>query len=162
QDPRRAISALVVERGTPGLEVLRHEEKMGHRAASTVALAFNGCRVPRANMIGNPGDGLRILLGSLNLSRPGIAAQALGIATAAFKDMVSYMNERRPSGRRVIDFQGNQFTLADLASDFALVEAWLDYVAGLVDGGVEDFAVEASMLKLRASDLAMRVSTEAV
>jgi alkylation response protein AidB-like acyl-CoA dehydrogenase len=161
-DPRAAISALIVEKGTPGFEVLRHEEKMGHRASSTVALAFNGCRVPRGSLLGNPGDGLKILLAALNLSRPGIAAHALGIATAAFKDMVAYANDRRQSGRRIIEFQANQFTIADLAAELALTESWLDHVAALVDAGAEDFAVEASMLKLRATDLAMRMSTEAV
>jgi alkylation response protein AidB-like acyl-CoA dehydrogenase len=161
-DPKGAISAVVIEKGIPGLEVLRHEDKMGHRASSTVALAFNGCRVPRANLIGNPGDGLRILLSGLNKSRGSAAAHALGIATAAFKDMVGYMNERRQSGRRVIEYQANQFTLADLASELAMTDAWLDHVASLVDGEAEDFSIEASIAKLRASDLAMRMSTEAV
>lgn len=161
-DPRRAISVLVFEKGTAGFEVIRLEDKMGHRASSTAALAFNGCRVPRANLIGQPGDGLKILLASLNKSRPSIAAHALGIAGAAFKDMVAYMNQRRQSGQRVIDFQGNQFTLADLATELAITECWLDYVAGLIDGGAADFGLEASMAKVRASDLAMRMTTEAV
>src|SRR3712207_1668882 len=80
EDPKRAISALILEQGTPGFEVVRTEEKMGHRASSTAAIAFNGCRVPRAHLLGEPGDGLRILLASLNKSRPSIAAHALGIA----------------------------------------------------------------------------------
>ena len=162
EDPRRAISVLVLEKTTPGLRVVRTEEKMGHRASSTAALAFEGCRVPRANLLGAPGQGLSILLASLNKSRPSIAAHALGIAQAALEDMTAYMNERRQSGRRIIEFQGNQFALADLAAEFALVEAWLDHVAGLVEEGETDFGLEASMLKLRASDLAMRMTTEAV
>ncbi len=162
EEPKAAISALVLEGGTPGLEVVRLEKKMGHRASSTAALAFNTCRVPRANLLGKPGDGLRILLASLNKSRPSVAAHALGIARAAFADMTAYMNERQQSGRKVIDFQGNQFMLADLAGDLALSECWLDYVAGLVDGGESDFGMEASLLKLRASDLAMRMSEAAV
>jgi len=161
-DQRKAISVLVFEKGTPGFEVVRLEDKMGHRGSSTAALAFNGCRVPRANLIGEPGQGLKILLASLNKSRPSVAAHALGIATAAFKDMVGYMNERRQSGRRIIDFQGNQFTLADLATDLAMADNWLDYVGGLVDDGATDFGLEASMAKMRASDLAMRMTTEAV
>jgi len=161
-DQRKAISVLVFEKGTPGFEVVRLEDKMGHRGSSTAALAFNGCRVPRANLIGEPGQGLKILLASLNKSRPSVAAHALGIATAAFKDMVGYMNERRQSGRRIIDFQGNQFMLADLATDLAMAESWLDYVGGLVDDGATDFGLEASMAKMRASDLAMRMTTEAV
>lgn len=161
-DPRRAISVLVFEKGTPGFEVLRLEEKMGHRGSSTAALSFNGCRVPRTNLLGGPGDGLRILLGSLNRSRPSIAAHALGIADAAFKDMVEYMNTRRQSGQRIIDFQGNQFLLADLATDLALVTNWLDQLARDIDDGAEDFGLAASLAKMRASDAAMRITTEAV
>jgi alkylation response protein AidB-like acyl-CoA dehydrogenase len=161
-EARNAISVLIFEKGTPGFEVMRLEEKMGHHASSTASIAFNGCRVPRANLIGEPGDGLRILLASLNHSRPSIAAHALGIARAAFKDAVRYANERKQSGRHVVDFQANQFLLADLASDLAMTESWLDYVAGLVDGGATDFCLEASIAKLKASDLAMRLTTEAV
>ncbi|MFL1461778.1 acyl-CoA dehydrogenase family protein [Roseococcus sp. DSY-14] len=162
EDPKAAISVLVMEKGAPGFSVVRLEDKMGHRAASTAAIAFDGMRVPRANLLGQPGEGLRILLASLNKSRPSVAAHALGIARAAFTDMVAYMNERKQSGRRVIDFQGNQFTLADLATELAMAEAWLDHVAAMVDAGERDFGVEASMLKLRATDLAMRMTTEAV
>jgi acyl-CoA dehydrogenase len=161
-DGRGAISALYLEKGTPGLSVLRREDKMGHRAASTAALAFDDCRVPRANLLGQPGDGLKLLLAALNKSRPSVAAHALGIARAAFDDAVAYINERRQSGRRIVEFQGIQFLLADLATDLAMCEAWLWHVARLVDRGEDDIAVEASMLKLRASDLAMRIATEAV
>lgn len=159
---KEAISALVLERGTPGLKIVRVEDKMGLRASSTVALAFENCCVPRANLLGRPGEGLRILLASLNRSRPSVAAHALGIARAAFDDAVAYINERRQSGRRIIEFQGIQFLLADLAAELAQCEAWLWHVARLVDGGETDFGVEASILKLRASDLAMRMATEAV
>jgi acyl-CoA dehydrogenase len=159
---KQAITALVLEKGTPGLRVVREEDKMGLRASSTAALAFDGCRVPASNLLGKPGDGLKILLASLNRSRPSIAAHALGIARAAFKDAVAYINERRQSGRRVIEFQGIQFMLADMATELAMCEAWLWHVARLVDAGAADFGIEASMLKLRASDLAMRIATDAV
>ena len=161
-DPRRAISTLILEKGTPGFSIVRTEEKMGMRASATAALSFDGCRVPRANLLGTPGDGLRILLASLNRSRPSVAAHALGIATAAFKDMIAYTNVRRQSGRKIVEFQGNQFMIADLATELAFCETWLDYVAGLVDSGASDFGLEASMAKLRASDLAMRLTTDAV
>jgi len=162
EDTRAAISALVVEKGTAGVSVVSRERKMGHRASSTVGLAFEACRVSRANLLGAPGEGLPILLASLNTSRPSVAAHALGICRAAFADMITYANQREQSGRRILDFQGNQFTVADLASELLLVEKWLDYVAELVDTGVADFALEASIAKLRASDLAMRMTTEAV
>jgi alkylation response protein AidB-like acyl-CoA dehydrogenase len=161
-NPKSAISALVLEKGTPGLSVLRVEDKMGTRGSSTAAIQFDSCRVPRANLIGAPGDGLAILLASLNRSRPSVAAHALGIARAAFDDSVAYINERRQSGRTIIEFQGIQFMLADLASELALVENWLWSVGRMIDGGASDFGIEASILKMRASDLAMRITTDAV
>ncbi|MBS7703720.1 acyl-CoA dehydrogenase family protein [Chelatococcus asaccharovorans] len=161
-DPKRAISVLVLKKGTPGFSVNAIEKKMGHRASSTAALSFSGVRVPRANLVGAPGDGLKILLASLNRSRPSIAAHAIGIARAAFADTVEYINLRRQSGHRIVEFQGIQFLLADLASELALTEAWLDHVCAQIDDGERDFGVEASIAKMRASDLAMRMTTEAV
>lgn len=161
-DSKASISALIVEKNTPGLSVVRKEDKMGHRASSTAALAFDGCKVPRKNLLGAPGAGLNILLASLNKSRPSVAAHALGIARAAFEDAVAYINEREQSGRMILEFQGIQFLIADLAAELAQCEAWLWYVARLVDQGESDFGVEASMLKMRASDLAMRIATDAV
>ena len=161
-DGRGAITALYIEKDTPGFSILRKEDKLGHRASSTAALAFDNCRVPRANVLGEPGQGLKLLLAALNKSRPSVAAHALGIARAAFGDAVAYINQRRQSGRRIVEFQGIQFMLADLATDLAMCEAWLWHVAGLVDAGVADIGPEASMLKMRASDLAMRIATEAV
>lgn len=102
------------------------------------------------------------MFASLNKSRPSIAAHARGIARAAFKDMIAYMNEREQSGRKIIDFQGNQFLVADLASDLAMLEIWIDHVAALIESGASEFGQEASIAKMRASDLAMRMSTEAV
>src|SRR5437773_5503104 len=159
---RAAISALYVEKGTPGLAVLRKEDKMGHRAASTAAIAFDDCRVPRGNLLGAPGGGLALLLAALNKSSPSVAAHALGIARAAFEDAVAYINERKQSGRRILEFQGIQFMVADLAAELALVESFLWQVGGWVDAGATDFGIEASLLKMRASDLAMRAATDAV
>lgn len=162
EQPRQAISALIVEKGAPGMSVVRLEDKMGTRASSTATLAFDNCRVARANLLGAPGDGLSILFASLNRSRPSIAAHALGIARAAFEDAVAYINERRQSGRRILEFQGIQFMLADLASELALCESFLWRLAATIDAGAQNFGIEASLLKLRATDLAMRMTTEAV
>lgn len=159
---KESISVLVLEKGTPGLSVVRLEDKMGTRASSTATLAFDNCRVPRANLLGNPGDGLKILFASLNKSRPSVAAHALGIARAAFEDAVAYINERKQSGKRILEFQGIQFMVADMASELALVESYLWQIGRLVDSGVTDFGIEASLLKMRASDLAMRAATDAV
>ena len=161
-DSKGSISVLIMEKGTPGLTVVREEDKMGLRASSTATLAFDNCRVPRANLLGNPGDGLKILLASLNKSRPSVAAHALGIARGAFEDAVNYINERQQSGRKIVEFQGIQFMLADMATDLAQCEAWLWHVARMVDGGAKDFGVESSMLKMRASDVAMRITTDAL
>ncbi|MBT5264486.1 MAG: acyl-CoA dehydrogenase [Rhodospirillaceae bacterium] len=161
-DDKGSITALIIEKGTPGLGYGKRESKMGHRAAPTTGLSFDGCRVPRRNLLGAPGEGIAILLASLNRSRPSVAAHALGIARGAFEDAVAYINERKQSGRKIVEFQGIQFMLADMATDLAMCEAWLWHVARLVDGGAEDFGVEASMLKMRASDLAMSIATDAV
>lgn len=159
---KACLSALIVERGQPGFSVVSKERKMGHNGSSTCALAFDSVRVPRSNLIGVPGDGLNILLASLNRSRPSIAAHALGIARAAMHDMVDYGNQRIQSGRPILGFQGNQFTLADLAAELVLVEHWIDFVGDLVDAGETDIALEASVAKLRASDLAMKMAGECV
>ena len=161
-DSKASISVLVMEKETPGLKVVREEDKMGLRASSTATLAFDNCRVPRANLLRNPGDGLKILLASLNKSRPSVAAHALGIARGAFEDAVNYINERKQSGRKIVEFQGIQFMLADMATDLAQCEAFMWEVARRVDGGATDFGVESSMLKMRASDIAMRITTDAV
>jgi acyl-CoA dehydrogenase len=159
---KAAISVLVLEKDTPGLRTIRTEDKLGIRGSSTAAIAFDNCIVPRNNLLCAPGDGLRILFSALNKSRPSVAAHALGIARAAFKDAVEYINVRNQSKRRILEFQGIQFMIADLAAELALVESWLWTVAQRVDGGDNDVGIEASILKMRASDLAMRMTTDAV
>ncbi len=158
EDGRAAITALVVEKEAAGIGVLRLEDKLGLRASSTAALAFEGVRAPCENLLLGPGEGLKVLFGALNKSRPSVAAHALGIARAAFDDATAYIGSRRQSGRRIADFQGIQFMLADLATDLAQAELWLGYVAGLVDEGLDDIGIEASMAKLTASDLAMKAA----
>lgn len=159
---RDAISIALIEKGAPGFHVQRLEKKMGMRASSTAALSFENCRIPRANLMGKPGQGLPMLFHFLNKSRPSVAAHALGIARAAFDDAVAYINQRKQFGKHIIDFQGVQFMLADLATDLAMCEQWLWYVAKRVEAGHKDIAQESSMLKMRASDLAMRITTDAV
>ena len=161
-NPKAAISALIIEKDAPGLEVVRLEDKLGHRASSTAELAFDGIRVPRDNLLLGPGKGLAILFAALNKSRPSIAAHALGIARAAFVSGINYINERNQSGRRIVEFQGIQFMLADIATDLAMCERWLSHVSALIDAGETDIGIEASMLKMRASDLAMRAADLAV
>lgn len=162
ENAKQAISCLILEKGTPNLNVARLEDKLGHRASSTATLNFDGCRVSRKNLLAGPGEGLKMLLASLNKSRPSVGAHSLGIARAAFDDSVAYINGRKQSGKRIIEFQGIQFLLADLASELALCEAWMLNLARMVDSGATDIGVQASILKMRASDLAMRMATEAI
>ncbi len=159
---KEAISVLVLEKGTPGFTVTGIEDKMGTRASGTASLSFDNCRIPRANLLCEPGDGLKILLASLNKSRPSVAAHALGIARAAFEDSIGYMNERKQSGKKLLEFQGLQFNVADLAAELVMVESWMWRVAKMVDENVQNIGIEASILKLKATDLAMRMATDAV
>lgn len=159
---KEAISAIVFEKGTPGFSVLGVEKKMGHRAASTASISFDNCRVPRSNLILNPGDGLKILLSSLNKSRPSVAAHALGIARGALEDGIDYINQRKQSGKKIIEFQGIQFQLADLASELFLCENLLWSIGKMVDAGAKDFGIEASILKYRATDAAMKITSDVV
>jgi alkylation response protein AidB-like acyl-CoA dehydrogenase len=159
---KESISAVVLEKGTPGFSITGTEDKMGTRASGTASLAFDNARIPRANLLCAPGDGLKILLASLNKSRPSVAAHALGIARAAFEDAIEYMNNRSQSGKRLLEFQGLQFNIADLAAELVLVESWLWRVAQLIQDDAPDVGIEASILKLKATDLAMRIATDAV
>ena len=159
---KESISALILEKGTAGFTVTGTEDKMGTRASGTASLSFDQCRIPRENLLCNPGDGLKILLASLNKSRPSVAAHALGIARAAFEDSIGYMNERKQSGKKLLEFQGLQFNIADLAAELVMVESWLWRVAKMVDDNAPDIGIEASILKLKATDLAMRMATDAV
>jgi alkylation response protein AidB-like acyl-CoA dehydrogenase len=162
EDSPRAVSVVLVEKGMPGFETLRLEKKMGTHASSTAALAFSDCRIPRSNLLGKPGDGMKIMIATLNKSRPSVAAQALGIASAAFKDMLEYTSDRIQGGKPVVQHQANAFMMADLATELLSARLLLDHVGCLVDEGETDIGVEASMIKIKASDLAMRLTTEAV
>jgi acyl-CoA dehydrogenase len=162
EDRRRSLTAVLVDANTPGLVVARREKKLGHRASSTAELTFDHCRLAPDSLLDGLGGGYTILLSTLNMTRPSVSAQALGIARAALDEIVSYTNERRQFGQRILDFQGVQFTLADLATRYELSSALLDQVAMAVDAGQSPDDVKASMLKVAASDLAMDAATAAV
>jgi acyl-CoA dehydrogenase len=160
---REQLTAVVLERDTPGLVVGAPEKKLGYRASSTVSLHFDDCVVPRDNVLGGAGEGFRVLLQMLNRSRPCISAEAIGIAGAAFDEAVRFANDRRLFGQRILDFQGIQFMVAGMASKLALARAWLLYVGRLIDEHpAEDHDIEASILKVAASDAAMSITTDAL
>jgi alkylation response protein AidB-like acyl-CoA dehydrogenase len=153
---REGISCLVVEKGTPGLVVGKEEDKMGQRASGTVALGFDGCRVPAENLVGPRGAGYPIALSALGAGRVGIAALCLGLAEAALDTGTRYARERRAFGRALADFQNTQFVLADCRTE--LDAAWLLMLraARLLDEG-DKAASETSMAKLFASEACGRV-----
>jgi alkylation response protein AidB-like acyl-CoA dehydrogenase len=159
---RKGMSGFIVETDTPGFAAPRVEHKMGIRGSPTAELTFDGVRVPASNRLGNEGDGFKIAMATLDRSRLGIAAQAVGIAQGALDAAIGYAADRRQFGERVIDFQGIQWMLADMAS---LTEAarQLTYAAAAkVDANAADLPYWTSSAKLVAGDTAMRVTTDAV
>jgi alkylation response protein AidB-like acyl-CoA dehydrogenase len=156
------ISAFVVEKGTPGFSVGKLEKKMGIRGSPTVELVFENCRVPAANMLGPEGDGFKIAMKVLDKSRPGIAAQALGIATGALEYATNYLKERVAFGKPLSQQQGLQFMLADMKTDVEAARLLLYEAARKCDEGADDITTWAAMAKLRCGDVAMSVTTDAV
>jgi alkylation response protein AidB-like acyl-CoA dehydrogenase len=155
------ISALLIERGTPGFQVPKVEDKLGIRASDTAEFVFEDCRVPVANRLGDEGMGFKIAMGSLDGGRIGIAAQALGIAVGAYELAVAYAKERKAFGVPVGRHQMVQWMLADMATsiDAARLLTWR--AAALKDRG-KPCGTEAAMAKLFASETAMKVTTDAV
>ena len=160
--PARNISAFIVEKTMPGFKVGKLEKKLGIRGSPTAQLFFQDVALPAANRIGDEGEGFKIAMRVLGHSRPGIAAQALGIAEGAFDFARRYALERHQFGKPIAEFQGIQFILADMATQIEAARA-LTYAAGdALDRKLPDIGVSSSMAKLFASDTAMRVTTNAV
>ena len=164
-DPEKGpngISAFMVEKGTPGFSVGKLEKKMGIRGSPTVELVFEQCRVPVANLVGPEGDGFKIAMKVLDKSRPGIAAQALGIATGALEYATNYLKERIAFGKPLSQQQGLQFMLADMKTDVEAARLLLYEAARKCDEGADDITAWVAMAKLRCGDVAMSVTTDAV
>ena len=157
----KGISAFIVTPDLPGFSVSKKEDKMGLRASPTVQLRFDEMRVPAANLLGEPGQGFIYAMQSLDHGRLGIAAQAIGIARAAFEAAVAYAGERTQFGLPIRDFQAIQFKLADMATRIASARALLHATAAAKDRG-ESVGMFGSMSKLLASETAMWVTTQAV
>jgi len=157
----RGVTAFLVEQGTPGLRVGRHEEKMGIRASTTVSLALEGCEVPDAARLGDVGDGFRIALAALDGGRIGIAAQATGTIRAALEASVRYAKDRTAFGRPIAEHQSIAFMLADLRTEHDAAELLTLRAAAAKEAG-RPFTREASMAKLYASEAAQRAVTRAV
>ncbi len=158
----RGASAFIVEKGMEGFSVGKEEDKMGIRASSTAELIFEDCKVPKDNLLAREGMGFIVAMKTLDQSRPGVAAQALGIAQGALDAALEYARQRKQFGRPIISFQGLQWMLADMAARVEAARALVYSVARAVDGGEKRVAKESAICKLFASDVAMSVTTDAV
>ena len=158
---KKGISAFIVPTDTPGYQVVRVEEKLGQHASDTCALAFEGMRVPVQNRLGEEGEGYRIALANLEGGRIGIAAQAVGMARAAFEAARDYARERQAFGKPILDQQAVAFKLADMATQIAAARGLVLQAAQLREAG-RPCLTEASMAKLFASEMAERVASEAI
>jgi alkylation response protein AidB-like acyl-CoA dehydrogenase len=158
----RGATAFIVEKGTPGFGFGKKENKMGIRASTTRELVFDNCRVHMSQVLGKEGMGFLVAMGTLDRTRPGVAAQALGIAQGALDEAVKYSRERVQFGKPISAFQGVQFMLADMAMKLEAARALVYATARMIDSGEKKFAKESAMCKCFASDVAMEVTTNAV
>ncbi|WP_077215095.1 acyl-CoA dehydrogenase [Bacillus dakarensis] len=157
----RGISAFIVEKGTPGLVFGKDEHKMGLNGSRTLQLIFEDMRIPKENLLGNEGEGFKIALGNLDVGRIGIAAQALGIAEAAFEAAAKYAAQRVQFGKPIAEQQGVGFKLADMATNVEAAKLLVYRAAELRAKGLP-CGKEASMAKLFASKTAVEVATDAI
>lgn len=164
-DPKKrakGVTAFLVEKDTPGFAVGKKEKKMGIRASPTVALHFTDCAVPVEQRLGEEGDGFKIAMQTLDITRPATGAMAVGIGQAALDAAVGYAKERQQFGQPIAAFQGIQFMLADMAMQVHAARLMVHHAARQVDAGIRGNTYEASMAKCWAGDAAMKVATDAV
>ena len=158
----RGASTFLVEKGTPGFTFGKKEKKMGVRASSTSELVFRNCAVPKENMIGREGMGFPMVMRLLDRSRPGVGAQAVGIAQGALEAAVDYARERVQFEHPIIALQAVQQILADMAIAVEAARLLVYGVARTIDSGAKNFTEESAIAKVFASDMAMKVTTDAV
>ena len=164
-DPKagtRGISAFIVEKDFPGFSVGRIEEKMGIKGSQTAELIFTDCEVPVENLLGREGDGFKFAMMTLDRTRPGVAAQAMGIAQGALDLALSYSKQRIQFKKSIAENQGIQFMLADMATKVEAARLLVYNAAEMIDRGEPNFGKYSSMAKLYASDIAMEVTGDAV
>jgi butyryl-CoA dehydrogenase len=158
----RGATAFIVEEGTAGLSYGKEEDKMGIRASATSEVIFEDCKIPVENRIGEEGQGFIVAMKTLDKSRPGVAAQALGIAQGALDLAIDYARQREQFGQSIISFQAIQFMLADMATQIEATRALIYAISKMIDSGAKNIAKESAMCKVLASDVAMKVTTDAV
>ncbi len=161
QGSSKGISAIVVERGTPGFSAGKKENKLGMRASETTEMIFDNCRVPKANLLGNVGDGFKQAMKVLDGGRISIAALALGIARGAFDAAVAYSKQRQQFGQPISSFQAISFKLADMATEIEAAELLIRQAADLKNRHLP-MTKESAMAKYFASEVSVKVATEAV
>jgi len=161
QEERHRLSAFIVDRDMPGWRVAKLEHKLGIRASSTAELVFEDCVVPRENLLGERGRGLRVALATLDGGRLGVAAQAVGICDAALQAAIRYSRTRQQFGRPICDFQAIQFKLADMYMAIQTARLLMLRGAWLKQNG-RPYSAEAAMAKLFASEMSARVTQTAV
>jgi alkylation response protein AidB-like acyl-CoA dehydrogenase len=157
----RGITAFIVERDTDGFSVGKKEDKLGIRASSTTELMMDGCHVPADNVLGEVGKGYKIAIETLNEGRIGIGAQMLGLSQGALDHTTKYVQEREQFGRRIGDFQGVQFQLAQMRTELEAVRLMVYNAARLKDAGLP-FIPEAAMAKLFSSQVAQRITSTCI
>jgi butyryl-CoA dehydrogenase/short/branched chain acyl-CoA dehydrogenase len=157
----KGITAFLVEAGTPGLTVGRHEDKLGIRASSTCEVIFEDCEIPAANLFGEEGKGYKIAIEVLNEGRIGIGAQMLGLAQGAWNHAARYAQQRKQFGKPIAEFQAVQFTLADMATEIEAARLMVYNAARRKDAGLP-FVTEAAMTKYFVSQVAERVASQCV
>ncbi len=158
----RGASAFVVEKGTPGFSFGKKENKMGIRASATRELIFENCRIPKENIIAREGMGFIVAMRTLDNSRTGVGAQGVGVAQGAFEAASRYAMERQQFGQPVISFQAVQHILADMATQIEAARSLVYSVARYIDSGAKDVSKESAMAKVFATDVAMKVTVDAV
>ena len=158
---RHGITAFIVEKGTPGFRAGKKENKLGLRASDTAELIFEDCRIPRENCLGQPGEGFIDCLRVIDKGRIGIAAMAVGIAQGAFEASLAYSRERKAFGKPIGEFQAIQWKLADMATEIDAARLLTQRAAWLADHA-RGVTRASSMAKLYASEVAVRVTNEAV
>lgn len=159
----RGISAFIVEKDTPGFEIGKREDTMGIRCVPVHELHFYNCRVGAEQLLGGKeGTGFANAMMTLDRARPGVAAQAVGLAQGAFEWAIRYTSERQQFGQSVLSFQANQFTLADMATQIEAARQLVYTAARAIDAGLPNPSKLAAMCKIFATDTAMRVTTDAV
>ncbi|MBU4332825.1 MAG: acyl-CoA dehydrogenase family protein, partial [Candidatus Omnitrophica bacterium] len=159
----RGASIFIIEKGTPGFTFGKKEDKLGIRASATNELNFVDCEIPAENLLGKEGQGFIGAMRVFDKSRPGIGAQAVGIAQGALDHAIKYARERKQFGKSISSFQGIQFMLADMATQVEAARALVYASAREVDSGItKNYGMHSAMSKLYASDVAMKVTTDAV